>query len=88
MEVGGWGGRKVAKKAAVAAVVAAVEGRVGQEQVARAQRPPEVADWPIGLVLWRNTFTIRTRPLASVFIINSSPHLNRLTRGTMAFPVT
>lgn len=80
-------GRRVAKKVAVV-VVEAVEGRVGPEQVERAQRPPVVVVWPIGLVSWRNTFTIRTRPLASVFTINNNPHLNRLIRGTMAFPMT
>lgn len=64
------------------------EERVGPDQVVLALRPPVVADWPIGSVLWRSTFTIRTPPLASVFTINNNPHLNRLTRGTMAFPVT
>lgn len=86
-------GRRVAKKvAAVVAVVAvvaaaAVEGRV-QERAVRAQRPPVVAGWPIGLALWPNIFTIRTRPLASVFTINSNPHLSHLIRGTTASPVT
>lgn len=80
-------GRRVAKKAVVA-VVEVAEGRVGPEQVVQAQRPPVAVVWPIGLVSWRNTFTIRTRPLASVFTINNNPHLSRLIRGTMAFPVT
>jgi hypothetical protein len=90
-------GRRVAKRVAVAvaaagvaAVVAAVaaEGRAGPGQVARAQPPLVVADWPIGSVSWRSTFTIRTRLLASGFIINNNPHLSRPTRGTTAFPAT
>jgi len=88
----------VAKKAAVAAAaaeavvaaaaVAVAEGRAGPEQVARAQPPPVVADWPIGSVSWRNTFTIRTRPLVLEFIISSNPHPSRPIRGTTAFPAT
>lgn len=80
-------GRRVAKKVAVA-VAEAAEERVGPEQVVRVRRPPVVVDWPIGLVSWRNTFTIHTRPLASVFTINNNPLLNRLIHGIMVFPAT